>query len=257
MKRRNYSTIGAIAIIVVTALAIAGVSVYRANKKGIAHIDIPRDRYPVIGIDVSAHNGDIDFEQVARDSVDFVFIKATEGISYRDPKFEANYESAHAAGLKVGAYHFFRFDCEGWRQSENILLATAGMQIDMPIAIDVEEWGNPSDETTETIIRRLNDMIDHLAINGRHVIIYTNRRGYSRFIRNNFIGIQVWICSFTNPPLAHEDWTLWQHSHKRHVKGINGNVDLNTFNGSRRDWIEWLKAPYRHTIKHNKARYNI
>jgi lysozyme len=256
MNKINYSKVIAIGIIVFTALAIIGLSTFRSMQKRDTHIDVPRDRYPVRGIDVSAHNGDIDFRSVASDSVDFVYIKATEGISYKDPKFDQNCDSAIAAGLNVGVYHFFRFECDGWRQSENVLRAIDNKRIKLPIAIDVEEWGNPVEETTETIIRRLNDMIDHLAINGHHVIIYTNKRGYSRFIRNNFKDIETWICSFTIPPLAHENWTLWQHSHRAKVKGIEGNVDLNTFNGSRSDWQHWLKQPYDYTIISKDARYN-
>ena len=71
-------------------------------------VDVDRFRFPVAGIDVSKHNGNIDFEQVRDDDYQFVFIKASEGKTYRDEAFERNYQGAREAGLKVGAYHFFR-----------------------------------------------------------------------------------------------------------------------------------------------------
>ena len=71
-------------------------------------VNVNRYRYPIAGIDVSKHNGNIDFKQVRDDDYQFVFIKATEGKTYKDDAFDRNYRGARDAGLKVGAYHFFR-----------------------------------------------------------------------------------------------------------------------------------------------------
>lgn len=67
-------------------------------------------RYEVRGIDISAHNGPIDFERIRNEGIDFVFMKASEGSGFKDVAFFDNYRNARKAGLKVGAYHFFRFD---------------------------------------------------------------------------------------------------------------------------------------------------
>src|SRR5690349_2704594 len=68
-----------------------------------------RTLYPVRGIDVSHHQNEIDWRKVAHDDVSFAFIKATEGGDHRDTRFATNWKEAQAAGLKVGAYHFFTF----------------------------------------------------------------------------------------------------------------------------------------------------
>ena len=65
-------------------------------------VSVDRYRYPVAGIDVSKHNGEIDFEQVKDDDYQFVFINASEGKTYRDDAFAVNYRKAREAGLKVG-----------------------------------------------------------------------------------------------------------------------------------------------------------
>jgi len=89
-------------------------------------VAVDRFRYPVAGIDVSKHNGVIDFDAVAADDYQFVFIKASEGKTYKDEAFDRNYHSARNAGLKVGAYHFFRKNRTGQEQAANLLSVVAG-----------------------------------------------------------------------------------------------------------------------------------
>ena len=81
-------------------------------------VNVDRYRYPIAGIDVSKHNGDIDFNQVRDDDYQFVYIKASEGMTYKDDAFDRNYRAARKAGLKVGAYHFFRKNRTGQQFAE-------------------------------------------------------------------------------------------------------------------------------------------
>ena len=233
-----------IGIVALTAVAIMAVVGQRAFSHQDSHVAVDRTAYPLRGIDVSAHNGEIDFSRVAADSIEFVYIKATEGGSWRDSHFERNFSDAADAGLHVGIYHFFRFDVPGWKQSVNVLNALSGRPVDMPIAIDVEEWGNPGEFTTEEIVENLRSMVEMLRQNGREPMIYTNKNGYYRFVRGRFDDVSLWICSFTTPPLAEQTrWHLWQHSHKGHVSGIEGPVDLITFNSPvRGSFASWLRS---------------
>lgn len=232
----------AIAIIAVTGMMIFAVATGRIFGSRVPHVDLPRDEFPVMGVDLSSHNGDVDFGRVSRGGVDFVFLKASEGETFRDAKFAVNYDSARVAGLKVGAYHFFRFDCDGDLQGINFLASVGDRRLDLPLAIDVEEWGNPAGYTTDEVVRALRRMIFRLEGCGHSVIVYTNKQGYQRFVRGRFDELPVWVCSFTNPPIATDSWTLWQHSHRSHVDGIDGEVDLNTFNGDSISWERWLAS---------------
>ena len=233
----------ALTIIAFTGILILTVTVARMLRHREAHIEVSRDLYPVKGIDISSHNGSIDFAKVVSDTVDFVYIKASEGENFRDSLFYRNYTGACRNGLAVGAYHFFRFDREGWRQGHNFLATVRNLRLDLPLAIDVEEWGNASSFDTDDVVRQLHDMIDYLNEYGKKVIIYTNRDGYNRFIRFRFDGIPVWISSFSPRPLDAE-WKLWQHSHKGKIKGIDGDTDIDTYNGDRQSWKEWLEQFY-------------
>lgn len=238
----------AIAIVALTALLVAGLGVARMLRGATAHVDLDTARYPVRGLDLSAHNGVPDFDSIAAAGYSFVYLKASEGTGYRDPAFMRNYLAARRAGLAVGAYHFFRFECDGPRQAENFLGAIGACDLQLPAAIDVEEWGNPIDKGTEIICERLDGMLAMLDAFYGPAIIYTNKNGDARFVRSRFDDRDLWICSFTDPPLRRRPWAIWQHSHVGDVPGVDGHADLDVFNGDTGQWLSWLGS-LENTIK--------
>ena len=195
--------------------------------------------YPVRGIDISAHNGVVDFDKVASVGMDFVILKATEGATFKDKNFATNYRKARKAGLKVGAYHFFRFDVGGYMQALNLMHSIKGRRLELPVVIDVEEWSNPRDHTTHDILTRLQTMINTLEAHGYHVMLYSNKDGFEKFFSQQFAHYPLWLCSFTGAPEA-GNMRLWQFSHIGRVSGVDGKVDINTFNGSAATWQQWL-----------------
>ena len=196
-------------------------------------------KYPVRGIDISRHNGDIDFPAVADAGIEFVFIKASEGANHRDSLFRRNNREARLAGLKTGAYHFFRFDRDGVEQAVNLLEAVGDMPLDLGLVIDVEEAGNPKGVPPETINERLLAMVEYLNMVGKGVMIYTNVDGYYEYIADTLTGCPLWICGFRKNPINTE-WVFWQYNHHGKVNGIKGDVDLNTFYGNRKEWENYL-----------------
>lgn len=83
-------------------------------------IEIDKTKFPITGIDISGHTGKIDFLKLSERKIDFVFIKATEGADFVDPKFQENYSNA-VNKLPIGFYHFFRFNKSGKSQANNFL----------------------------------------------------------------------------------------------------------------------------------------
>lgn len=200
---------------------------------------VDRERYPVGGIDISAHNGIIDFKSVAEDDVSFVWIKATEGASFRDKKFSDNHRMAGDAGLKRGAYHFFRFDRDGVEQAINLLEAIGDRQLEMGVAIDVETSGNPDNIDDELIKERIAAMVDYLNLRGLAPTLYCNKTDYFRYMFDSFPGNSLWICSFSSDPIT-APWTFWQYNHRGTVKGVKGHVDFNVFGGSKDEWRDFI-----------------
>lgn len=233
---RNIATV----LITATAISIFGVALWRISGSKRSHVDVRRDCYPIVGVDISSHNGNVDFDKVKASGVSFVFLKATEGLSFVDPRFAANHRAARAAGLKVGAYHFFRFDSDGYRQGLHFLATVDTLPLDLPLVIDVEQWSNSDAMTTQSVSEALRGMVFALEGRGRNVMIYTNKKGYSRFVRGRLEELPLWLCSFTDPPMPSGGWVLWQHSHEGTVEGITGKADLNTFNGDSAAWRGWL-----------------
>ena len=207
-------------------------------------VNVDRYRYPIAGIDVSKHNGDIDYQQVRDDDYQFVFIKASEGMTYKDDAFERNYQGARKAGLKVGAYHFFRKNRTGQEQAENLLAVIKGKELDLPLVIDLEDdWGNGVTVNRKMAIERVMDMIEILTGKGYQVMIYTNLDGYNKYYKDMLGDHDLWLCSFTRPDLLTSlPHCIQQFSHEGKVKGAKGKVDLNVYRGSRSDWERYLAS---------------
>lgn len=96
------------------------------------------------GFDVSSKNGVVDWEKVAESDMDFVMLRTGEGQAPDvDAQFEANYEGAKAAGLKVGAYHVccVRTPEAAVREAEYCLEILDGRKLDDPLAYDIEKPG--------------------------------------------------------------------------------------------------------------------
>lgn len=223
-------------------LAFTCIKAYREFLSSPPYIDPAK--YPVRGIDVSAHNGMMNLDAAAAEGIEFIFIKASEGATFRDANFRINYDKARHAGMKIGAYHYFRFDVGGVAQAKNFLQAIGKRPLELGVAVDVEQSNNASGVDSLKIADRLRAMVDYLNLSGYRVTFYSNREGYYEYLRNVVPGACLWICSFNSTPINAE-WTFWQYYHKGKVMGIRGSVDLNVFCGSRKEWQNYLEgAPW-------------
>ena len=123
--------LGILAIVVAGGL-IQNLFLYRVESQ----VD-PNEPYPVKGVDVSEHQKDIDWKGLASEDISFAFIKATEGSSYVDKRFEENWKHANRTDLKVGAYHFMSYDTPGKSQAENFIKQVHWRFGMMPPVVDV------------------------------------------------------------------------------------------------------------------------
>lgn len=237
------AVVGVLAVYIVRPQLIQRIYDRATGKEPVSGLNVKPGRkvFPVKGIDISHHNGLIDFRRVAADSVDFVIIKATEGVNHTDSMMFHNWREARNAGILVGFYHFFRFDRGGVRQGRHFLNAIGDMATDMPLVIDFEVANNP-ERDYYLVIGRLRDMAGYLRRRGRRVMIYCNHNEYDKYIRGNFDYLDLWLAS-GRLPAGDDRRHLWQHSHNGRVAGISTPVDINTFNGSREEFIEWINAP--------------
>lgn len=191
--------------------------------------------HPVRGIDVSHHQGTINWSQVKNSHLDFVYIKASEGGDDLDPKFKENWAGSAKAGLRHGAYHFFTLTTSGKKQADNFIKAVPKEDLALPPVIDCEFGGNSSDRpTVEQFQRELIVFIDEIQLYyNTEPVIYTDQPFLHEYLKG-FIIQRLWIRSvFVKPnPL----WTFWQYSERRKISGINGFVDANVFQGTKSEF---------------------
>ena len=81
---------------------------------------IEAEKFEVKGVDVSEYQGEVDWDKIKEQNIDFAFIKATEGSKGKDDYFDKNYEKLKNMDMLLGLYHFFSFDSDAISQSENI-----------------------------------------------------------------------------------------------------------------------------------------
>lgn len=238
-RRRDIFVVLAFAA-VLAGLTWAGMEAWRWWRYTPPYVD--RTLFPVQGIDISNHNGMMNLNAAANeDSLSFVIIKASEGVTFKDRNFRVNYDKAISAGMSVGAYHFFRFDCGGADQARNLLRAVGDRELPLGLFIDVEKQGNPSGIPADKIASRLTAMVEYINLAGHRVTIYTNTDGYFEYVEPTLPGSDLWICSFKSTPPGLPNVWFWQYSHSGRVSGSRHAVDLDAFAGSREDFDRFIE----------------
>lgn len=177
--------------------------------------------------------------------VSFAYVKASEGVRNRDPRFAPNWSAMKDAGLLRGAYHFFRPAKSVAAQVENFCGCVGALGPgDLPPALDLEETSAENDEwKTVPKAERVHVALDWLtqveARLGRRPIVYTRKGFVSRMLGKagaltNYV---LWVAHYTAAakpavPDGWPGWTLWQHSDKGRVAGVKTKVDLDRFAGT-------------------------
>ena len=128
------------ALILVILALVAGFGLYRMGFVRFNYPDV--GRYPVLGVDVSHHQGPIRWSELRSSGISFAFIKATEGADHQDAAFALNWQQAGAAGVARGAYHFFTFCADGSAQADNFIATVPALGGELPPVADVEFGGN-------------------------------------------------------------------------------------------------------------------
>ncbi len=208
-----------------------------------------REVYPVRGVDVSAHQGEIDWEVLSGQGISFAFIKATEGATFVDERFAYNYAEAVRCGLRVGAYHFFRYDRTGAEQAENFISRVEKTENMLPPVIDVEFYGesekNPPAQAD--VRRELDSMVQLLREHyGMEPILYATERSYRLYIAGAYEDCDIWIRNVTSQPRLNDGraWIFWQFTNRRRLKGYQGRepyIDENVFCGSREEFLQYAR----------------
>jgi len=194
-----------------------------------------RNEYPIRGIDVSHHQGDIDWKLVAKDDVSFVYIKATEANDFIDKQFLINVRGAQENNLAIGAYHFYSLAYPGKIQAENFVSVISNENLQLPPAIDLEYVGNSKQRPSKKELQdELIKFIDVISVElEQEPMLYTTYDFYEDYLYPEFIGYDIWIRDIFSKPNIREigGWKIWQYNPNGRIDGIPTKVDLNVLSG--------------------------
>lgn len=206
------------------------------------------NRYEIRGVDVSHYQGDIDWGKMADENIDFAYIKATEGSSYVDERFHANWENVAQTDLYYGAYHFFSFDSAGETQAQNYISTVGSLDGKLIPVVDVEYYGDrerrKNELDHEAITKELGVLLRALEEKYQtKPIIYTTYSAYHDFVEGVFNEYDLWIRNvYYTPDIGMKGrWVYWQYTDRAEFDAYSGEepyIDMNVFAGSRAEFLD-------------------
>lgn len=190
----------------------------------------------VMGIDISKHNGTVDWNAVKNAGVEFVILRcgyrgSASGVLVEDEKFRTNIKGATAAGLKVGIYFFSQAvnEMEAVEEASLTLSLIKGHKISYPVYIDVEAANGRADglsaaERTK-VVRAFCETIRD---SGYTAGVYSNKNWFAEKMDTGAFGnYRIWLAQYTESPTYTGRYEMWQYSSRGTIPGIKGDVDLN------------------------------
>lgn len=192
------------------------------------------------GVDVSDHNGDIDWEKVKNSGIDFAMIRiggrgyGEKGTLYPDDKAIENIENAKKNGIKVGVYFFSQAinTDEAIEEANYVKELLGDTKLDFPVAYDWEiikdddaRTDNVSAFTTTECARAFCDTI--MSYGYKPMIYSPSSELYFKYDLSRLSDVDIWYCEYSRTPNFYYEFSMWQYSKNSVIDGIDGEVDLN------------------------------
>ena len=195
------------------------------------------------GIDISSHQGYIDWAKVSSDKdIRFVYIKATEGSTYRSPHYAHNITQARRYGLLVGSYHYLTSTSTIDEQFKNFSTFALKSVQDLIPMLDVEVRGHWSRSQLIDSVDKFCQLVEvHYGV---QPMIYSTMGFYNKNLTPHFNKHHLYIGRYSSaePEINWEgQYTIWQYSETGIIPGIDAYVDLCRFNED--NWVDDILLP--------------
>jgi GH25 family lysozyme M1 (1,4-beta-N-acetylmuramidase) len=193
----------------------------------------------LLGIDVSHHQKEIDWERVAADGIDFAMIRvgyrgSELGTLQEDTFFRDNIAGASTAGISVGAYFFSQAtsEAEAVQEADYVVHALSGAAVTMPVVFDIEDVEGDASRTETLTPERVTSFArafcDRISEAGYTPMIYANTRWFvSRMNLEDLSGYGKWLAQYFEYPAYPYEFAIWQYTNTGRVDGVKGDVDMN------------------------------
>lgn len=188
-----------------------------------------------MGIDVSAHQGKINWAKVRESGVDFAIIRCgfrgqTEGKIYEDKYFTTNIKGAIANGVKVGIYFYSTAinETEALEEAAWVVKKIALYNITYPVVYDFEDFGRHRcvDVNGEKATKNALTFLDYVRSSGYEPMMYANKNDITNKMSRGSFSCKFWLAHYTEKTDYKGSFNMWQYTSKGSVPGISGNVDM-------------------------------
>ncbi|RZS99032.1 glycoside hydrolase family 25 protein [Aquimarina brevivitae] len=194
---------------------------------------------PILGIDVSHFQGEVDWKTIKNHNISFAYAKATQGTHFVDPKFKENQKNTKLADLKHGSYHFYISNENPALQAEHYIKTIQDLEEGQMLPmLDLEMGGMKGSvsiaQFQEDVIKWLTIVEEKL---GARPIIYTNNPFANKYLDHpKFAKYHLWLAEYgvknprTPKTWKQKGWAIWQRSEKGTITGAHGQVDHDIVN---------------------------
>ena len=192
----------------------------------------------MLGVDVSDHCEEIDWNAVAADGMEFAFIRLgwrgySEGAIHLDENYQTYITGAKTAGLKVGVYFFSQATTkyEASEEAQFVLSNLGVEELDLPVVFDHETVSDPDGRANNldkaTITGITERFCSTLEGAGYQTMVYGNLKDMARLDPSATKDRAVWVAQYeTDHPAAQFDFSIWQYTESDHVDGISTAADI-------------------------------
>ena len=214
---------------------------FQLDDNGYMSYSDDKIKHAKLGIDVSSHQGSIDWETVKEAGIKFAMIRLgyrgyTQGGLALDDGYVTNIETALEAEMPVGVYFYTQavsYD-EGVEEAQYVLQNIAGYKISYPVVIDTEkmeaEGARANDISNEERTDAIVGFCETIKDAGYTPMIYANRNWYAQNLDMDRLGdYQLWLAQYSNVPDFPYLFTGWQYTSEGSVPGISGSVDIDVW----------------------------
>jgi len=189
----------------------------------------------VTGIDLSEKNGPVDWEQLRRGELGFVYLRATEAIDLVDAMFDSNMERARKSGILAGAYHWLHPGLHVGQQTNLFVNKVKNFGGLLPPVVCLENHitnANEMEQNVLTFLRLIEQKV------GVKPVIYTSENYWKTYFLNAIWGCDylLWLdkpgSTWPGQLWPWAGWSFWQYSYQAKLPGVSTTLGMNWFNGS-------------------------
>lgn len=196
----------------------------------------PKDE--VWGLDISHHQGNINWDLLAEHRPHFIFLKATEGTTHKDTRYTSNKQQIEKLKIPVGAYHFFSYKTDGAKQAKHYLKTAKLKNGNLLPVLDCEYTkGMPNQhKVTKELLSFIETIEQEMGISP---MIYCEEVYYTRYLKKHLNGrCPLWLCDFGREPKT--NYAFWQQTDRFKHPAFKGTIDYNSFVGRSTDLVDFL-----------------